>query len=85
MSGIALRGEGPDHRTFRVKEVLENSPATEAGLAAGDVITSIDGVAASTLTLTAILEMFDKAVARQLTLQRDGRTITVTVTPRPLI
>jgi hypothetical protein len=85
MSGIALRGEGPDHRTFRVKEVLENSPATEAGLAAGDVITSIDGVAASTLTLTAILEMFDKAVARQLTLQRGEQVLKVTLTPRRLV
>ncbi|HVH55196.1 MAG TPA: aspartyl protease family protein [Vicinamibacterales bacterium] len=85
MSGIALRGEGSDHRTFRVKEVLENSPATEAGLAEGDVITSIDGVAASTLTLTAILEMLDKAVARELTLQRGEQVLKVTLTPRRLI
>ena len=49
------------------------------------MITSIDGVAASTQTLTAILEMFDKPVARRLTIQRDGQMITVTVTPRRLI
>ena len=42
-SGMALLAEGPDYRTFRVRQVLEDSPATEAGVQAGDIITSIDG------------------------------------------
>ena len=85
MSGIALRAEGTDHRTFRVKEVLENSPATEAGLSEGDVIASIDGVAARDLTLTRLLELFDKPVARQLTIQRGEQVLEVTLTPRRLV
>jgi hypothetical protein len=31
-SGVAMRSEGPDYRTIRVKEVLEDSPAATAGI-----------------------------------------------------
>src|SRR5262245_36125886 len=51
-TGIAVGAEGADYRTFRVREVLENSPATEAGIVEGDVITSIDGRPADTFTLS---------------------------------
>jgi hypothetical protein len=84
-SGIALRAEGPDYRTFRIREVLEESPATDAGLTAGDIIAAIDGVPADQLTLAAISELFEKAVAYALTIRRGERTITITLTPRRLI
>ena len=84
-SGLALRAEGPDYRTFRVREVLEESPATEAGLQAGDVITNIDGVAAADLTLSALNEMLESAVAHELTIRRGDATLTATVTPRRLV
>lgn len=84
-SGVALRAEGSDYRTFRVREVLEDSPATEAGIEAGDVITAIDGVAAGGLTLTAINEMLENPVARELTIRRNDRTIAVRLTPRRLL
>jgi aspartyl protease len=38
-SGLAVRAEGPDYRTFRVREVLENSPAADAGLHAARIET----------------------------------------------
>jgi len=85
MSGLAVRAEGSDYRTFRVKEVLEDSPAAEAGLAVGDVITSVDGAAADSLTLTALNELLEKPVARDLTIRRGDQALKVTLTPRRLI
>jgi len=85
ISGLALRAYGADYRTFRVYEVLEDSPATDAGIAEGDVITAIDGSAAARFTLSEIIDLFEKPVARELTIRRDDRTFTATLTPRRLI
>jgi len=84
-SGIALRAERPDYHTFRVREVLEESPATEAGLAVGDVIVSIDGAPAERLTLSAINEMLEKPVTRELVIRRGEQTIRTTLTPKRFI
>jgi Aspartyl protease/PDZ domain len=84
-SGLALRADGRDFRTFRVHEVLEQSPATEAGIAEGDVIIAIDGAAANDLTLSTIDEMFEKSVAHVLTIRRGDQVIKTTLTPKPLI
>jgi PDZ domain/Aspartyl protease len=84
-SGMAVRAEGADYRTFRVKEVLEDSPATEAGIQQGDVITSIDGIAAANLTLTGIIQILEEPVAREMTIRRGEQTIKVTVTPKRLV
>jgi len=84
-SGIALQAEGPAYRIFRVMEVLEDSPATEAGIQEGDVITSIDGIAADTLTLAAITAILEEPVARELTISRAERTLKVTLTPTRLL
>jgi predicted metalloprotease with PDZ domain len=85
MSGIVVRAEGSDYRTFRVREVLEDSPATEADIAVGDVITAIDGTAAANLTLAAINEMFEKPVRRELTIRRGEQLLKRTLTPRRLV
>jgi hypothetical protein len=42
-SGLVLKAEGPDHRTFVVRALVPKSPATEARIQAGDIITTIDG------------------------------------------
>ena len=85
MAGMALRAEGADYRTYRVREVLEASPAADAGITAGDLIQSIDGTDAAALTLTAINEMLEKAVPREMTIRRGEQVITLTLTPRRLI
>ena len=84
-SGINLRAEGPDYHIFRVREVLENSPATEAGIEEGDVITAIDRAGAESLTLTAINEMLEKPVPRELTVRRGERLIKIKLTPANLV
>lgn len=84
-SGLVLHGIGEDHKTFRIADVLESSPAAEADLREGDVIVSIDDQGASRWTLTQLLQAFERPVARKLTVVRGERTLHVTLTPRPLV
>lgn len=84
-SGIALRAEGPDYRIFRVREVLENSPASEAGIEAGDIIAAIDDLAADGLTLTMISEILAKPVDHVLVIRRADELITITLTSKRLV
>jgi len=65
--------------------VLENSPASEAGLRKDDVITGVDGEPGTDLTLTKLNEMFEKLLSRNITIRRGYQTLKVTVTPRKLI
>jgi C-terminal processing protease CtpA/Prc len=58
MSGIRLRAEGEDFKTLKVRRVVENSPATEAGLREGDLISAIDGKPTVELSLSQINHMF---------------------------
>lgn len=85
MAGVAVRAEGADYRTFRVKEVLEDSPATEAGLVVGDIITSINGSPASALTLSRIIELFERPVTYDLAIRRGDAVRTLRLTPRKLV
>lgn len=83
-SGLRMEAEGKDYKTFRITEVLENSPGSEAGLRKNDVINAIDERAASELTLSKVLEMFERPVSYKLTVGRGGQTLAVTLTPRKL-
>lgn len=84
-SGLSLRAEGADYRTFRVREVLEQSPATEAGIVEGDIITAIDGTEARDLTLSAVNELFEKAGTYELTIKRGAQVIKTRLTTQRLI
>jgi hypothetical protein len=84
-SGIALRAGGADFRTFRVHEVLEDSPATEAGIQEGDIITAIDDRPGAGFTLSEIAEMFEKPGAYALTIRRGEQAVKVSLKPRRLI
>jgi len=84
-SGVALRAEGPGYHTFRVREILEQSAATDADIREGDVITAVNGTPASDLTLSAVVAMFEKPAAYTLTIQRGGETVTTVLTPRRMV
>jgi hypothetical protein len=86
MSGIDLIAEGEDFRAFRVAGVTPKTPASEAGVRAGDLVTEIDGRAASSFTLDEITQMFTRAGrVYALTLRRGGETLRVSIKLRRMI
>ena len=56
-SGLRLHAEGPGFHRFVAVRVLTRSPAADAGIIAGDVLESIDGRPAKSLTLTELRSM----------------------------
>jgi hypothetical protein len=83
--GLALSAEDKDYTTFRITDVLENSPASEVGLQKNDLIIKVDETPATELTLTRLNEMFERPRAYKLTIQRGAQTLQVTLTPRKLV
>jgi len=84
-SGLSIVAEGKDYRTFRIADVLENSPGSDAGLQKDDTITAIDGKTVAALSLTRMLELFERPVAYQLTIRRGSQTLQAKLTPRKLV
>lgn len=84
-SGLALRGEGKNYTTLRITEVLENSPASEAGLQKDDLIIAVNDKPAAELTITKLGEMFERAAAYQMTIRRGDQTLQVTLKPRKMV
>ena len=84
-SGVRFVTNGTDYRSFRVEELLEESPATEAGLQPGDVVLTVDGRASSELTLSALNDILEKANPHRLSIRRNGQTLQLTLTPRKLV
>jgi C-terminal processing protease CtpA/Prc len=58
MSGASLAAGGVGFKTFKVRTLIEDSPATDAGLTVGDIVTSINGTPAASMTLEQIRKMF---------------------------
>lgn len=54
LGGIDLVAFGPNYASFRIVNVIMNSPAWEAGIQVGDVILSVNGKTNSNLTLSEI-------------------------------
>jgi C-terminal processing protease CtpA/Prc len=85
VSGIALRAEDKDFKTFRITDVLENSPAAEAGLLKDDVILNVDGKPHTELTITRINELFERPTKYQVTIRRGEQTLKVTLVTRRMV
>ena len=86
MSGTFLLGQGDDFKSFLVWRLFPNSPATEAGLAEGDVITSVDGKPAAKLTLEEVRRALRGAEREvELGVKRGEQAMTVRVKLRKLV
>jgi C-terminal processing protease CtpA/Prc len=86
MSGIRLRAEGEDFKTLKVRRLVENSPATEAGVREGDVISAINGRPATELSLCEISKMFrQEGKEYLLEIIRGAEKIQLTLKSRKLI
>lgn len=68
-SGLVLKADGADFRTFVVQDVVPDSPAAEAGVMQGDIITAIDATPTSHYSLWQLQDVLKDA----------GRTATVTI------
>jgi PDZ domain/Aspartyl protease len=85
-SGLVLKAVGDDFRAITVQGVVAGSPADEAGMQAGDVISNIDGDSTDKYTLWQIQDLFKRS-GKQMTvalLKKDGKTATVKIKLRAL-
>jgi C-terminal processing protease CtpA/Prc len=86
MSGMLLIVEAGDFKTFKVKQIIEGSAATMAGLREGDIISAVDGKSASNLTLEQVRQMFkQKGRSYRLTVERGEQNIQTKIKLKRLI
>lgn len=85
-SGMKVETVKGSFREFQVTEVVENSPAADAGVQTGDRILAVDSRPASRWTLWQIRTLLRKPGQRHaMTLRRGGRILTITLETRQLI
>ncbi|HEU5238991.1 MAG TPA: aspartyl protease family protein [Pyrinomonadaceae bacterium] len=82
LTGASIIAEGSDYRTFRVREVVENSAASEAGLQKDDIVVAVNGRPASAMTLSHLNDILERPVAQKLKIRRGEQTLVVTLSPR---
>jgi len=68
MSGMEIRAEGKDLRSYIVNHVVENSPAASAGLVEGDQLLFIDNHAAADLNVSDIYKLMQRGDGRNIDL-----------------
>jgi len=85
MTGMYIKADSEDLRSYVVMYIVDGSPAKEAGVAVGDHVVSIDGKPTSSYELFQL-----KGLLREpnktwtVKLNRDGKTIDVKLKGRPL-
>jgi len=84
-SGLILESAGENYRTFKVKAVADDSPASEARLRAGDRLIAIDGQLVSELSLSELRFKLQRAKACELLVERNGAQLKVPLNLRDLI
>ncbi len=86
MCGIRFLMEGERFDTFRVFRIYDGSPAAEAGIEEGDVVTEIDGRAAAGFTWQDLREyLMREGATVRFTIERDGATFDVSIRLRRLV
>jgi hypothetical protein len=86
MSGLFLIAEGDGFRTLKVRSVIAGSPAAQAGVQPGDILTAVDGVSGDRLTLEKARRSFlQEGTTHKLLFQRDGQPREVTLVLKRLV
>lgn len=86
MSGASLAAGNPDLKLIKVTRVLENSPASNAGLMPEDIIQAVDNKSAAEIGLASMREMFKKEGREYLLkIQRGEKTQQVKIKLQRLI
>ena len=85
-SGLSLLAKGADFHQFEIDDVESGSPADRAGVRKGDTLTAMNHFPASELDLDKIDEMLQQVgQAIPITIQRNGRTLKITLKMRERI
>ena len=87
MSGMDLRAKGADFREYYVDRVMDDSPASRAGLAEGDRLMFINNAAAKTLNMTEIYKLLQRREGRSINLivSRKGSLVFTTLVLKRVI
>jgi predicted aspartyl protease len=86
MSGASLAAGGEGFKIFKVRSLIEDSPAAAAGLRVGDIVTAINGRPTTGMTLEQIRQMFRQSRRRYLlNIRRNDSPIRTRITTRRLI
>ena len=73
LSGLTIKAKGSRLNVFEVTEVRQQSVADHAGVLAGDLIVSINGVATATLELNTINGFFNNKPGKKINLVVDRK------------
>jgi hypothetical protein len=85
-SGIFLVAQGPGFKKFKVLSVVTGSPAARAGIRKGDIITKLNGRAASSFILEEIRELLRRdGLEIKLEIRRGKETLQVGFKTKRLI
>lgn len=87
MSGMEVRAEGVDLRSYMVNHIVENSPAASAGLNEGDQLLFIDNHAAGELNISDIYKLLQRGDGRNIDLlvKRKGNIFFTKLTLKRMI
>ena len=86
-SGLVIAATGVDLKQFVVQRVLPNSPAEEAGIVSGDLITKMKWVPSKFLSINAFVKILSSKAGRtvNVTINRNGEIMKKKITLRELI
>lgn len=86
-SGITLIASGKKLNKFRIKELIQNSPAKEAGLQVGDLVTNVNFIPLGADDLRRITKVFQKRSGKRIRVDilRKGQRMTFKFRLRDLI
>lgn len=87
MSGLEIRAEGKDLRSYIISHIQEKSPASDAGLTEGDQLLFIDDHSATELNVSEIYKLLQRGDGKniELLVKRKGNVFFTRLTLRRMI